>query len=159
MELNRDNIKKIALIAGGTAALYWALNHIPDILGILASVVGLLFPFLLGMCVAFVLNVPMRGLEKLLFRPWKRLGGKVPLERLKRPVCLTLSFILVVGVGGMVLLPQLGHIFLTMRDAAPEFIKEVQAWSDGILAKYPQIGEYINQIEWEKIGQEVIQFL
>lgn len=159
MELNRDNIKKIALIAGGTAVLYWALNHIPDLWGILASAIGLIFPFLLGMGIAFVLNVPMRGLEKLLFRPWKRLGGKVHLERLKRPVCLTLSFILVVGVGELVVIPQLGHIFLTMRDAAPEFIKEVQAWSDGILAKYPQIGEYIDKIEWEKIGQEVIQFL
>ena len=60
MELNRDNIKKIALIAGGTAVLYWALNHIPDLWGILASAIGLIFPFLLGMGIAFVLNVPMR---------------------------------------------------------------------------------------------------
>lgn len=159
MEFNRDNLKKIALISGGTVVLYWALNHLQDIQQIAAAAIGLLFPFLLGMCVAFILNVPMRGLERLLFRPWKRLGGKIPLNRFKRPICLILSIVLVLGIGGLVVIPQLGNIILTMKDAAPDFIKEVQVWSDDILAKYPQIGEYIQQIQWEKIGEEIIQFL
>ena len=31
MDLNRENMKKIALIAGGTAVLYWALNNFADV--------------------------------------------------------------------------------------------------------------------------------
>lgn len=159
MEFNRDNMKKIALISGGTVALYWALNNLEYIQGLLTAAIGLLFPFLMGMCVAFILNVPMRGLERLLFRPWKRLGGKIPLNRFKRPICLILAIVLVFGVGGLVVIPQLGNIVLTMKDAAPTFFKEVQVWSDDILAQYPQIGEYIQKIQWEKIGEEVVQFL
>ena len=117
MDLNRENMKKIALIAGGTAVLYWALNNFADVQHIFASAVGLIFPFLLGLGIAFVLNVPMRGLERLLFRPWKRLGGRVPLARMKRPFCRIMTIVLVFGLGGLVVIPQLGSVVLPFAQA------------------------------------------
>ncbi len=159
MDLNRENMKKIALIAGGTAVLYWALNNFADVQHIFASAVGLIFPFLLGLGIAFVLNVPMRGLERLLFRPWKRLGGRVPLARMKRPFCLILTIVLVFGLGGLVVIPQLGSVVLTLRDAAPAFFAQIQSWSGELLEKYPQVGEYIRRIDWQEIAAQIVQFL
>ena len=65
--------------------------------GSVAGAVGrigtLLFPFLLGGGMAFLMNTLLRPLEA----HWDRLRrGKG--ARLKRPICLTLSAVIVVGI-------------------------------------------------------------
>ena len=71
MNLNRDHWIKIALIAGGTAVLYWALNNLNELKLLLDTFFGLISPFLVGGAIAFILNVPMRAVERFLFPPKK----------------------------------------------------------------------------------------
>ena len=64
MELNKQNIKKICIIVAIGVGLYWLLQNI-SIIGQTFSTVGsIIFPFILGACIAFVLNIPMTIIEK-----------------------------------------------------------------------------------------------
>ena len=54
-------------------------------------IIGLLMPFVIGFAIAFILNVPMKGFENLLFR-----NEKSRWYRFRRPVCMVLSLICVV---------------------------------------------------------------
>ena len=60
-----------ALVAFGVC-LYVGLSHLDVVLGVLSAVVDIFFPVLLGLGVAFVLNVPVSGMERLLLPRFPR---------------------------------------------------------------------------------------
>ena len=60
MELTRENMKKLALLLGGAILLLWGLNHLEVVRSFLGWGLALIFPFILCLCIAFVLNVPMQ---------------------------------------------------------------------------------------------------
>ena len=63
----------------------------------LSTVFSIFLPFLLGGCLAFLLNVILRPVERGWRRAWgKRYGPRQ--KRAQRPVCLLVSTLLLVGV-------------------------------------------------------------
>lgn len=63
MNLNRDTMKKIMGLIAFAILLYVGLQNTRLVSAALRYVVGLTAPFLIGGCIAFVLNVPMRFLS------------------------------------------------------------------------------------------------
>lgn len=59
--------RALFLIAFGVC-LYAAMMHLDAVLGALSAAVDIFFPVLLGLGFAFVLNVPVSGMERLLHR-------------------------------------------------------------------------------------------
>ena len=67
MELNRDNMKKIAGLITFAILLYLGVQHLDPVLAFLGEVMGIFYPFIIGAAMAFVLNVPMNFIECKLF--------------------------------------------------------------------------------------------
>ena len=67
MELNKENMRKIRELILFTALLIVVLWKYEEVLEVLGYVGHLIFPFLLGGAIAFVLNVPMNFIERHLF--------------------------------------------------------------------------------------------
>lgn len=67
MELNRDNMKKIAGLITFAILLYLGVQHLDPVLAFLGEVMGIFYPFIIGAAMAFVLNVPMNFIEHKLF--------------------------------------------------------------------------------------------
>ena len=63
LNLNRDTMKKIMGLIAFAILLYVGLQNTRLVSAALRYVVGLTAPFLIGGCIAFVLNVPMRFFE------------------------------------------------------------------------------------------------
>jgi len=130
MKLNKFTLRQILLIIAFTILLYWGLAH-PETVGALFSAVGKLFsPFLIGLAVAFVLNLPLRMFERLWDRLWAKQKGSWP-QKLKRPVCLVLSFILVLGIfTGLffMLIPELSRTVESIISMVPDFVDQVIGW-------------------------------
>lgn len=81
------------LLIAFAALLYWGLNNLKWISGVLGSLLDLLSPLLIGICIAFVLNLMMAALERLWDRALAKWGNPWN-AKLKRPVCLTLTVLL-----------------------------------------------------------------
>lgn len=97
MDLNKKNMKRIALLIAFGLLLYWGLNHPGQAGRMLSTVFSIFLPFLLGGCLAFLLNVILRPVE----RGWRHAWGKKygpRQKRAQRPVCLLVSTLLLVGV-------------------------------------------------------------
>ena len=60
MELNKENMRKIRELILFTALLIVVLWKYEEVLEVLEYVGHLIFPFLLGGAIAFVLNVPKK---------------------------------------------------------------------------------------------------
>ena len=101
MNLNKENLKKIRGLIVFTVILLIALWNYSLILDVLGQGVGIVYPFLLGGAIAFVINVPMSFFEEKLFQNQMMKNKKVA-QRLARPVSLIITLIVVVSVIGLV---------------------------------------------------------
>lgn len=123
---NRKAVRNLALLITYGLVLYWVFNHPAQAGGLLRRGYAVISPFVLGFCIAFVLNVVMRPLEQL----WNRyLGTKA--ESLRRPVCMILSMLLFIGVVFAVLfilIPQLKATVMSFGEMLPEYIREIEGW-------------------------------
>lgn len=84
MDLNRKNMKRLALLIAFALVLYWGLSHPSQAGQLLSAFFSLFLPFVLGGCLAFLLNVLLRPVE----RGWQKAWGKgygPKQEKAKRP--------------------------------------------------------------------------
>lgn len=90
--LDKTSVRYIFRVLMLLALFTWALMNLDVVFGALRRVLALFSPFLVGGGIAFLINVVLQPLE----RCWRKLCRKAP-AKLARPVCLTLSAILVLG--------------------------------------------------------------
>lgn len=156
MDLTQDTVKKIrGLIVFAVVAIVVGVNY-RSVLGAFVKLLGMLAPFLLGGAIAFVLNVPMRFIEKQI-RPGKPCKGR-------RAVSLTLALLAVAGILVIVMVLVVPEIFTTLKglqSSVPVFFANAQEQLEHFFAGNPDIVTYINSIEvnWEQLMQQTIAFL
>lgn len=162
MDLNRRNVKKILLIIAFAIVLFLGLQNIDNIYTFCKVVFSLLSPFLMGLCIAFILNVPMKFIEEKFFR----LGGKHDklVRKLKRPLSLVLTIIFVLALIFFVMfiiIPELGNTFDILQKNIPVYIGKINSWITELLVKFPELENWISTItiDWNKLGDTAFSFL
>ncbi|MDD2414301.1 MAG: AI-2E family transporter [Eubacteriaceae bacterium] len=162
MNLSKHNIHIMAgLIV--LALLLWAgLQNFSHVLSGIGWVIGLIFPFLLGGAIAFIINIPMRLIEDHLFIE-KRVKKYPRLEKAKRPLSLILALVaigIVFAIIFFIVVPQFGKTALTIKDRVPVFIQEAQVWADSMGNRYVDIADFVKKIagDWSKIQSSLGSF-
>lgn len=181
MELDRKTVRKILFIIAFGILLLVCLQRFEAVLSAVSWIFRLLSPFLVGACIAFILNVPMRFIEGKLFPPegwkmraWRRKktppgqprpeappppdknarGWKIR-EKLRRPVSMILAVAAVLGVVVIVLfliIPEVGRTLMTLAERAPAFVSSVQGFLTELTEKYPDIYEQVKGIQLDWQG-------
>ena len=162
MELNQENIKKIKGIIVFTALIVVCLWKYDVVFTILGFILHVIFPFILGGAIAFILNVPMNFTERHLFNPERIKNHKIQ-KKLARPVSLVLVLLFVIGIISLVmfvLVPQLGNTFSNLGQSIQTFIPKVQEWTEETFHSNEEIMLWINRLEfdWDKIMQLGMDF-
>lgn len=101
----------------------WALMNLDAVMRFLGKVISLFSPFLIGGGIAFLINVVLNPLE----RCWNSVCKKAPVK-LARPVCLTLSAVLVFGI----LFAVVFMMIPSLRESGGEFIQNIPIYVDEI---------------------------
>ena len=133
-EKNVDDKKlkdTLFLIAFGVV-LYVGMTHLSTVLAAVSSVVDLLLPVLIGAIFAFVLNVPMSGLERMFQQAGKSLGRELPVIPVRvASLLITLAGIVLAFVGAVALvIPELIESARSIIPLAQEKIPEWIAFAE-----------------------------
>ena len=161
MELNKENVRKLKELIVFTIVIMIALWKYPVVLSGLKFILNIVFPFLMGGAIAFILNVPMHFLEEKIFGS-ERAQKKV-VQRIARPLSLALTILLVVGIIVMVMfvvIPELGATILTLGKSIQDFVPKVQEWCEKFFHDNKEVmvwAESLN-MDWQKILNSVIEF-
>ena len=150
MDLSKISIKKIRELIVFTALLVVALWKFDVVLGVLKTIWNIIFPFVLGGAIAFLTNVPMSFLEKKIFKNTKKKNKIV--RKLKRPISLILTIVLVVGVIALVMfgvIPQLTRTMGTLVTSINDFIPQMQSWIGEFFHNNQEIMNLVDQIEFD----------
>ena len=136
LELNKKNIKRVLLLIACAILLYWGLNNLSVLGGLLSSILSLFSPLLIGVGIAYVMNLLLMAIERL----WDKALKKAPelwRVKLKRPICLTLAFLLFLGIIFaiiFILIPRLEEAGTSLVANVPTYITQIQGWWDNLTA-------------------------
>lgn len=161
MDLNKNNMKKLLAIVAFAILLLVGLQNLPSVMAFFGFLLKLIFPFLLGLGIAFVLNVPLRFVERVLFRGKEAAGFR---KKLRRPLCLAITILLVGGVVFIVMfliLPEVGRTLQTMAERIPPFLTGVQVWITDLIARHPEWADWLTtlDIDWNKLSTGAVELL
>ncbi len=140
MELNRKNMKRYMLLITFAMLLYWGLHNAGQFAGVIRALFKLLSPFIIGLCLAFVMNLLLCPLE----RAWDDIWGEsksAAKVKLKRPVCLVLALLIFLGIISalfFVLIPQISATASTISTKVPDAIMKTELWWGNITAFFAE---------------------
>ncbi|MHC1692210.1 MAG: AI-2E family transporter [Sphaerochaetaceae bacterium] len=154
--LDKSTFKKIATLVVGAILFAWGLQN-PATVGTLLGYLGTpLVPFIIGACIAFIINVPMHAIENHVFSRGKPV--------LRRALSLTLSILLLVAAIVLLLfivIPEISQSIETLSAQIPDFIEQLKSQLDKLEAKYPELGTYLFDfsLDWDTIKSKVLLLL
>lgn len=138
MELNRRNMFRIALLITFGIAVFWVFENFSAAKATFFWVLSLFTPFLIGACIAFILNVPMRAIERHL---WP--NAKPPIaQKLRRPAAMALTLLCFFGVLSILvflIVPELIRTASSISAQIPLFLTKIEELFDNINQKLPEI--------------------
>lgn len=133
-EFNTKTIKYAVAGAIIIILFAWGINNQDKVSDIANKIFALISPFVTGSCFAFIINVLMRPIEKAYDKIFKKSKEKTR-NKFKRPVCLILSTLLIIGL-----------LFALLFIIIPEFIKALQTLGKSVPGYIAQIEEWINKL-------------
>lgn len=158
MEMSRQTKKHLMQVIAFAILLYCGIEHLDVVLGILRGIFGIAMPFLIGGVIAFILNVPMKKIEKHLFIKNKKM------DKFRRPLAYVLTLVCVIGIIALalvVVIPELGNTITMLAEQIPVAMKSAQKWLSEIPEKWPALAPAIEElnIDWSSISASAVKFV
>ena len=160
MNIGRKTLRNIFLGVVCCIVLYWLLFNTERVQGVFGFIKSLIAPFALGAGLAFVINVPMRAIEKRLL--------KIERPGLRRGIAVLLTFVafaLVLVLIVQLLLPQLGSTVETLVSKLPGFAYRLRDMAEDFLKSNPQILEWVvantdfENMDWMTYVEKVVAWI
>lgn len=163
MDFNKKNIKAVRGLILFTAVVLLGVINIKEVILWIFFLIGIVKPFLVGGAMAFVVNIPMKAIEKHLFKKSKSSAA----EKLKRPASLVLallSILLVIIFVVVTVVPQLTRTVMELGNQIPIFINDLFIKVEELFATNPEMLRQIEQlqemqIDWNSIVGNIGVFL
>ena len=153
-----DKFKEYWGIVTYVIILAYVIFNFKNLISGAGNIIGIISPFIIGIAIAFVLNLIMVIFEEKIF---SFLDNKkyIKYSKFKRPLSVALTFIVVfVVILGLIsfIIPQLIDSISTLTDAVPTYMKSFET----LISKYVSNTEILNTV-WNNFlsaWKEVLQF-
>lgn len=139
MHIDKRTVRNIFLVAVGAIAFYWVLNETEQFKSLWNTLKDIVSPFILGAAMAFILNVPMRVVEKAL--------KFIQNEGLRRTAAIILTLVVILfAITGVVLLlvPQITETIQLLIPKLIDFVFKVEAVIMEFLEANPQLLQWVS---------------
>lgn len=157
MDLNKKNMKNLMILIVFAVLVLVGVQRIENLAAGFVFLMRIVFPFILGGAMAFILNIPMHFLEGRVFAKAKK-------KKLVRPVSLVLSILFVVAILQIVLvvvIPEIAATFAGISKNIEAFLPKLEQWLTEAFPDSEQLEMWIESLEfnWDKILQSAVNFL
>ncbi len=159
-------MKNCMLLIAFGVVLYACLNHLGSVIAFFKTVTGLLIPIIAGMIIAFVLNVPVRGFEKLYVRLFHKLKMKddtidripvVLISLLSTLLCIVLIVMLISTMVIPQLITSVRSVYLMIQARIPQWISVLSEYGFDTSWITTAVSSFsLSQINIEHIVQSIL---
>lgn len=157
MDLNKKNMKNLMFLIVFAVLVLVGVQRIENLAAGFIFLCRIVFPFILGGAMAFILNIPLHFLENKLFAKAKK-------KKIVRPLSLVLSILFVLAILQIVLvvvLPEIATTIASISKNIEAFLPKLEQWITDAFPDGEQIGLWIDSLEfnWDNIIQSAVNFL
>jgi len=167
MEKNNKRILGLIVV---TLFLLWIVLNFNLVFSFIDKAIDIIFPFILGIAIAFVLNILTKFFERKLFTSKsnnkKKKVKKEGFSTWKRVVALILAIIVLLAIVALVIglvIPELVKTVKILFMSLPDLLENGKVFIADILDRYPEVNQGItnlqNTIENMNINDEINKFL
>lgn len=139
------------LIITFTVLLIWVIYNHKLLFKYIGELYSLISPFVIGLCIAYVVNVIMRPIERLWMKLLSKCKGKW-VKKMKRPICLLLSILLVIGIilaVIFIIMPELSDSVSSLVSMVPSYVSEVESWWEALALRLDKYGVELPQFSFD----------
>ncbi len=143
------------LFVAAVAIIFVVLFNFNSVWGVLRGAVSMLSPLIVGCCMAFILNVPMRGFEKLLARMQRKAKYKLKPRAIEFiSLILTLiAVVLLIFIVSIVVFPRIADSVVSLYNTVMESYPKLLAQIEELGFDTAIISEWIENLNIEKLVQ------
>ena len=159
MNLDRKNMEKIIILGIIFILIYLGVQNMNVVVGFFFWVLSMLTPFLIAVIMTFFLNVPLKAIEKRLFRPKNGKPVKPILEKMRRPLALVFSILiilLVIGAFLTIIIPEMGKSINQLIASLPDAVDNLNKRVYDIAKDNDTIMDALRNVKPD-YGKEVVQ--
>ena len=160
MVIDKKTLRNVFIGVGCCILLYWLLHETDRVKTVYLFLKNIFSPFVIGAGLAFVLNVPMRGIENQL-----KFVKKMPIRRLIAVVLTFVIIFLVLFFVFWLLLPQIAETVQTLVASLPGFFNGIIAKVQLFLNDNPEVMEWVventefESINWSGLVQKAVDLV
>ena len=154
MNLNKKNTKQIMFLIIFAALMLWIVFNYKMFIDLVGFIIGLLTPLIVGMIIAFIINLPMKKLEEKVFKI-----NKSKHKKLIRAISLILSILLIFGIIVLILflvIPEFIEALINLSEGIPKSYKFMDTLINKAKNSYPEIAGYLKNIDLNSIVKESV---
>ena len=160
MQIDKKTVRNIFMIAVGAIAFYWVLHETDQFKNLWTGLVNVLSPFVLGAAIAFIVNVPMRAVERQL--------AFIRKDGLRRTISIILTFIVIILViTGVILLlvPQISDTVQSLVPQLTDFFLRLENKIVVFLENNPELLQWVSSttglqsFDWSGLIQKAVSML
>ncbi len=143
---------------------YMALAYLPKLGTAFGKLARILSPFIWGLVITYLLSPLNKVLYKNVFFPLTvKLSGrkKAGMPRLAKGLSVLLSlivFIAVITALVYLIIPQLYASIETIVNNSSSYITQISEWSQGMLANYPEVRDFITE-KFEELNTNIFAWI
>lgn len=163
MNLDKKTSKRILVLVAISLSMIWVMQRLTLLPQFVSTLLGFFSPLLIGIMIAFVVNLPMRFIEKKLFsREWKH-GDKIRLK-VKRPLSMLMAFMVIIGVMVAIIflvVPDLANTVVSFTQQLPQAIRSIQKWVEELSLNNPELMQILegSNITFNDLVQRFLNWL
>lgn len=125
LEKNKSDFKKWLILIAVAIIGYWGINNLDVVGNLFSTVFDILFPFIFGGCLAFILNIPMAFFESKLSKTKKK---RIKNKKLLRIISIIFAVTVILCIVALIInliLPELINIGKLLIDNIPYYTQEI----------------------------------
>lgn len=156
---NKEFKDKILLIIVALLG-FWIINNLDIVGNIINGLFSILLPFILGGCLAFILNIPMSFFERKLSKIKK--SNKTKKSRGIRVVSIVFAILIILLVLILIIrliVPELVEIVKVLIDNIPYYIEELTKFAENYANNAHDINNMLQEINIDEIKNQIMAII
>lgn len=163
MNFRKGSLRRAIFLIAFGVLLYAAVQNLSAVWSFLRWVYGLISPIVLGLCIAFVLNVLMRFFENRVFAAMGR-SSRERVQKLRRPLSLIVTFLTILAAIALVLLvvvPGIEDTVNSLVSSLPGYMQRCLDWMTAMLSRLNISPDIIAElkVDWNNVAGIVFDVL
>lgn len=150
--MNKSDLRKLSLLVFLTIITYWAINNLNIIGNCINKILEIVFPFILGGALAFIINIPMSFFERKLSEIKFKKKTLIKNTKTLRSISLILAIIVIILIFFVIInliVPELINVVEILINNIPYYTEEISKFIENNTEHIEEINSLLSNTKFD----------